>query len=132
MGKPFPVTLGECEGDCDEDDDCKGTLKCFQRSKLQAVPGCSGASKKSWDYCYDAAKLDTSTGTSSDLDVTGFVIKTRPSLPSDQKIIESTGAPGTCLEAVQSDDTTGLKGLKKADCVEPPTSAQMLSAADLP
>lgn len=33
---------GECEGDCDKDSQCKGNLKCFQRtSSSQTVPGCS-------------------------------------------------------------------------------------------
>jgi hypothetical protein len=48
-------SLGRCEGDCDSDGDCEGSLKCFQRSGLQRVPGCSGTSSK-WsgiDFCYD-------------------------------------------------------------------------------
>jgi hypothetical protein len=44
--------LDECQGDCDKDDDCKGNLVCFQRTKGKAmVPGCSGAGRSGWDYC---------------------------------------------------------------------------------
>ena len=30
---------GECEGDCDSNDDCTGDLVCSQRSGIEAVPG---------------------------------------------------------------------------------------------
>ena len=46
--------LDKCEGDCDTDADCKGNLKCFQRSNGEPVPGCSGAgARRDYDYCYD-------------------------------------------------------------------------------
>jgi len=46
---------GECQGDCDNDNDCSNGLKCFQREKGQNVPGCSGtAHKDNTDYCYRA------------------------------------------------------------------------------
>jgi len=32
----------ECEGDCDDNDDCEGDLICLQRSGFESVPGCSG------------------------------------------------------------------------------------------
>ena len=34
--------LGECEGDCDTNDDCMGNLICFQREPYQGVPNCDG------------------------------------------------------------------------------------------
>ncbi|KAI2492348.1 Bacterial protein of unknown function (DUF839) [Fragilaria crotonensis] len=49
-GTPSP--LGECEGDCDIDDDCFGDLSCFQRTGIEAVPGCSGTGVSGTDYCY--------------------------------------------------------------------------------
>jgi hypothetical protein len=47
---------GECQGDCDSDNDCSNGLKCFQRNKGESVPGCAGTahSDKS-DYCYNKA-----------------------------------------------------------------------------
>ena len=38
------ILCGLCEGDCDEDYQCEGNLKCFQRTAYQSVPGCSGGS----------------------------------------------------------------------------------------
>ncbi|EEC42847.1 frustulin 5 [Phaeodactylum tricornutum CCAP 1055/1] len=49
----FPLKI--CQGDCDKDSDCEGSLKCFMRNGGEAVPGCSGgedvASRA--DFCYD-------------------------------------------------------------------------------
>ena len=44
-------TLQLCEGDCDNDSQCAGDLKCFQRDGLEAVPGCSGLGITAYDYC---------------------------------------------------------------------------------
>jgi len=46
----FP--LGECQGDCDNDDECQDGLICMQRSGDEPVPGCSGGTT-GWDYCYN-------------------------------------------------------------------------------
>jgi hypothetical protein len=46
-----------CEGDCDSDSDCAGSLKCFQRSsKREAVPGCANNADVpgNYDFCYAA------------------------------------------------------------------------------
>ena len=34
---------GLCEGDCDDDSDCKGDLVCAERDGFAAVTGCQGA-----------------------------------------------------------------------------------------
>jgi len=51
----FP--LGECEGDCDNDNECAGNLICFQRSPSSKtnVPGCDagGPPTGKRDYCFD-------------------------------------------------------------------------------
>ena len=44
-------SLGLCQGDCDDDQDCGPNLKCFWRSAFEDVPGCSGRGKEGWDYC---------------------------------------------------------------------------------
>jgi hypothetical protein len=65
----FP--LGRCFGDCDDDSDCYGILKCFQRDGFEAVPGCTGKGKNSTDYCYDPAdgpgSLEVVSGTGTTL-----------------------------------------------------------------
>ena len=43
--------LNECEGDCDNDDDCAGDLVCFQQDDDEPVPGCSGNPGRKHDYC---------------------------------------------------------------------------------
>lgn len=44
---------GNCEGDCDADEDCQAGLICMQRADDEVVPGCSGFAKSQWDYCYN-------------------------------------------------------------------------------
>lgn len=51
---PFP--LGECQGDCDDDSECWGDLKCIQRDETEGVPGCFGLGVYAKDYCYDPKK----------------------------------------------------------------------------
>lgn len=43
---------GKCEGDCDSDSHCAGSLKCYSRNGKQAIPGCSGSGISGGDYCY--------------------------------------------------------------------------------
>ena len=52
-------TLFECEGDCDNDDQCAGNLVCFhnQAGETNVAPGCQGTASDNWDYCYDATNL---------------------------------------------------------------------------
>ena len=37
----------ECEGDCDSDADCQGSLTCFNRNALEFVPGCGSGGMES-------------------------------------------------------------------------------------
>ena len=59
--------FGKCAGDCDNDDDCRPGLVCFQRSGFEdaTVPGCAGTAKKDVDYCYDPSYQYPSTAPSS-------------------------------------------------------------------
>ena len=57
VAKDPKQVLDRCEGDCDNDDDCKGNLICFQRGKFMSVPGCDGTGKKGWDYCIKKGQL---------------------------------------------------------------------------
>ena len=45
----------ECQGDCEDDSECEGLLKCFHRSNggTSPVPGCSGTNTPDGDFCYD-------------------------------------------------------------------------------
>eukprot|EP00397_Hematodinium_sp_SG-2012_P040521 GEMP01044416.1.p1 GENE.GEMP01044416.1~~GEMP01044416.1.p1 ORF type:complete len:440 (+),score=42.27 GEMP01044416.1:96-1415(+) len=52
-----------CEGDCDNDDECAGPLKCFQRTGDMAVDfGCGVQGlKPNENYCYEPNNCDAST-----------------------------------------------------------------------
>jgi hypothetical protein len=47
----------KCYGDCDNEDQCVGNLKCYQRrnydNEWEGVPGCYSSGWRAWDYCYD-------------------------------------------------------------------------------
>lgn len=49
--------LVRCQGDCDADKDCDGSLVCYQRSGDKHVPGCKGPGEWSNDYCINPDDL---------------------------------------------------------------------------
>ena len=53
LRKSNSYPLSECEGDCDEDKDCKLGLMCLQRGSGDetSIPGCSGRDVSRTDYC---------------------------------------------------------------------------------
>ena len=51
---PEAYPLGECEGDCDDDTECAGTLVCMHRDGGEIVPGCNGTDASRTDYCFVA------------------------------------------------------------------------------
>mmetsp|Transcript_13320 Transcript_13320/g.28769 ORF Transcript_13320/g.28769 Transcript_13320/m.28769 type:complete len:787 (+) Transcript_13320:1072-3432(+) len=57
----FPLKL--CEGDCDSNADCVGTLACFQRTGDEVIPGCDGAGTSGEDYCYPISPQPTTSPT---------------------------------------------------------------------
>ena len=66
----FPLSF--CQGDCDNDDDCEGSLVCQQRSGNEVVPGCVGTPERGRDYCVEPKqeRLDNTLGGAT-LDVVG-------------------------------------------------------------
>ena len=58
--------LDLCEGDCDDDDDCKGNLVCFHREKdsMLAVPECEGGDEDGsrTDYCISPGETTARVG----------------------------------------------------------------------
>lgn len=47
----FPLDV--CQGNCNGDADCRGTLKCSIRTPSIAVPGCDGTGISGIGYCYE-------------------------------------------------------------------------------
>ena len=85
-----------CEGDCDNDAGCKGTLKCFSRSNYQpaTVRGCKAFSKpdQDTDYCYDPAYVEPEV-----------FVPNPGELAFDGNYISkyvSRGRPGTCFVGI--------------------------------
>jgi hypothetical protein len=56
---PSEVRIGQCQGDCDADEDCEAGLYCYQRAASEAVPGCPGSEtdESRTDYCTDVAPV---------------------------------------------------------------------------
>ena len=47
------LPLGLCQGDCDIDSDCEGSLHCYQRNDGDPTPpGCTGEGTNDFDYCF--------------------------------------------------------------------------------
>ena len=52
IGNDLPTSsYGLCEGDCDTDDDCIGSLICQESSGLTEIEGCTGPIYPGQDYC---------------------------------------------------------------------------------
>ena len=61
--------LGQCQGDCNSDDDCKAGMMCFQRELGQPVPGCATSGFDDSDYCVGLGK----NANADEVDVERFV-----------------------------------------------------------
>jgi hypothetical protein len=67
------INIPACGGDCDNDQQCAGSLKCLQRSAGENVPGCDNSntlfgpngSRKTIDFCYKPTSTNTGTNTAS-------------------------------------------------------------------
>ena len=51
---PATIPLSECQGDCDNDNQCQGDLVCFENDvgETNVPEGCSGTANNHVDYCY--------------------------------------------------------------------------------
>ena len=53
----------QCEGDCQNDKDCKGNLVCYQKNKkTTTVPGCAGTTTSKTDWCVDPNDIPSKDG----------------------------------------------------------------------
>eukprot|EP00986_Skeletonema_menzelii_P018533 scaffold26655_cov153-Skeletonema_menzelii.AAC.3 len=98
--------LGECEGDCDNDNECAGDLVCHQRDANEEVPRCTGggSDNKATDYCIrpaanTAADTDSPTISSSPTPLpTISYMPSVSSVPSVQPSLNPTPAPNSVSE----------------------------------
>ena len=92
------LPMSACEGDCDNDADCTGSLKCFQREATSdVVPGCASAgyvkSSSDHDYCYDETHETTTaicTSCLSDATIQNAVNSWFTGSPSSKASVQST------------------------------------------
>ena len=66
VGRPLKDGQGQvCQGDCQNDKDCAGSLTCYQRFKYdyKSVPGCSGGETdgSKTDYCVEPDFFEVTT-----------------------------------------------------------------------
>ena len=61
---------GKCEGDCNDDNDCRGDLKCFQRDSCVQIPGCYDGSPCDYDFCHDPNDALTEQDITSAISIT--------------------------------------------------------------
>jgi hypothetical protein len=90
--------LGECQGDCDHDSDCKEGLQCFQRYGLDPVPGCTGVGSSGYDYCFVPLEMCETGCREFYLDCEPGLACVQP--PSSNGTLAVSGCPD-----ISSDDT---------------------------
>jgi hypothetical protein len=107
--------LGECEGDCDTDEDCMGGMYCYQRnSQYEPIPGCLGGEfdRTLTDYCTFVPLSTDGTSPPIPAPTSAPVIA-----PTPAPVIPPTSAPVT---------------LPTTAPVTPPTSAPVQEPASAP
>ena len=91
--------LNECEGDCDNDNQCAGDLICYQREAgNEAVPGCAGGESdtRNTDYCIRPVADTASPSTSSSPTPQPTIFSSMPSVssvPTVEPSLNPTPAP---------------------------------------
>lgn len=118
----FP--LGLCEGDCDNDTDCEGSLVCYQRDKFEDAPGCDGGTTFGADTDFCAPAIGSAPEPSTDAPT--FEPTAEPTLIIIEPALETPATAPTYvvntsgllqLEFVGDEITFGLPlGMCQGDC----------------
>ena len=100
VDNPPKKPLAECEGDCDNDDECAGDLVCHQRDPFGSVPGCTGgeSSGNYRDYCINDSTASPTTSASPTHAPTMSSVPTVSPAPSVQPSLNPTPAPNSVSE----------------------------------
>jgi hypothetical protein len=104
----FP--LKQCQSDCDNDDECEGSLVCLQRSGDEPIPGCTGYNRPQFfglDFCVKAQSA-SSPSTAPVAAVVPAPILSPPPPPSSDgqaEVLGNNGFPAAVfpLKRCQSD-----------------------------
>merc|ERR1719295_2072176 len=108
-GNQSNETLSECQGDCDADDDCDGSMLCYHNG---VPPGCTntGAYTSGMDYCYDP-NWDNS------------VIETTEAQNENYTFITTEEAEYGISSTEDDDDADGTVMLYEPDAFQPSQSS---------
>ncbi|GKY97739.1 hypothetical protein MPSEU_000732100 [Mayamaea pseudoterrestris] len=127
--------LQKCQGECYNDDDCTGDLRCWVRTYYEPVPGCEGFGTRDRNYCYDAADLPTSLPTSSPSESSSVLPQdAKSSLPSNEPSIYSTNMPTSSPTISSSAAPTGTLTLSPSNVLSTSTHSNQpfLTINELP
>ncbi len=129
--------LDECQGDCDSDNECNGSLICFRREEGNdgTIPGCNGIDTSKTDYCIDPKSLSseypllgelhhfyTLAEKEDVLDTKGLLGECWGECCSDYECRETSGSGQTCFWRNGTEDVPGCRGKGEADasyCINP-------------
>ena len=94
-GEPADVfPLGQCQGDCDNDEECQSGLVCMQRDGGEDVPGCEGEDDTSTDYCYlPATSEETEEVVATEEPTTPSPVSSPPTTASPVSDAPTTASP---------------------------------------
>jgi len=102
-----------CEGDCDSDSHCEGSLICFQRGGDSPVPGCAAGGsgdKQGYDYCMDPRHFTLTCNCESGFD------GDRCENNIDECALTPCQNGGTCTDGIASRSCTCLAGYDGYNC----------------
>ena len=129
--------LDECQGDCDSDNECNGSLICFRREDENdgTIPGCNGIDTSKTDYCIDPKSLSpeyplleelqhfyTVAEKEDFLNTQGLLGECRGECCSDYECRETYGSAQICFWRDGMEDVPGCRGKGEADanyCINP-------------
>jgi len=117
------TNLGLCQGDCDSDSDCLGSLICFQNNAYDIPPGCIASSNSSlnvtsYDYCYGST-TDAPTDAPTAATTTTTTGTETPVSSTTTTAIDSTTTTSTELcDAMNAVENWQETAIAVIDCVE--------------
>ena len=107
--------LGECEGDCDDDEDCESGLYCYQREPYDPIPGCEGLGESDGsrtDYCTTDERAKSSK--SSKAVSSAKASKSSKSSSSDEGGTSPTTSPSPTTSTYHPTSTAFSKASKSS------------------
>ena len=126
-GEPADVfPLGQCQGDCDNDEECQPGLVCMQRDGGEVVPGCKGVDNNGADYCYLPTTSEETEEVATEEPTTSNPVSSPPTTPSPISDEPSTTSP------VSNEPTTASPVSNAPTTAVPTTDSPVTDAPIVP